>query len=113
MFGSRYGSGQQVREVGPEEALKKVRSGEAQVVDVREDYEWNAGHVEGARHIPLGQLSFRTSELDREKEVLTICASGGRSAVAAEMLQKAGFPRVASVDGGMSSWKSRGFRVVQ
>lgn len=113
MFGSRINSGQQVREVRVQEAIGKIRSGQAQVVDVREDYEWNNGHVEGAKHIPLGQIPMRAAELDREKEVYTICASGGRSAAAAELLQRGGFANVASVEGGMSSWKSSGYPVVK
>lgn len=113
MFGSRFGSSQKVEEIAASEAIQRIRSGRAQVVDVREDYEWNNGHVEGARHIPLGQLSAHVSELDRAREVLTVCASGSRSKVAAELLQKAGFTRVASIEGGMSSWKSRGYPVAQ
>ncbi len=60
-----------------------------QVLDVREDDEWTAGRIEGAVHIPLGELERRVSELDRNRPLVTVCRSGGRAGKAAEFLSGA------------------------
>ncbi|MBI2876534.1 MAG: MBL fold metallo-hydrolase [Candidatus Tectomicrobia bacterium] len=80
------------------------------ILDVREPGEFNGnlGHIQGARLIPVGQLSARLSELDafKEREIVTVCKSGGRSATAAAILTIAGFPRASSLDGGMLAWSA-------
>jgi hydroxyacylglutathione hydrolase len=75
------------------------------VVDVRTTREWNAGHIEGAVHIPLGELTARASEIPRSRPVATICEAGYRSALAASMLSRVGVDDVASVTGGMAAWR--------
>ena len=79
---------------------------EVQIVDVREpdEFEGELGHLAGAALIPLGALGKRQDELQRDRPVVTVCRSGGRSAQAAVMLQQAGFPRVANLAGGMLRW---------
>ena len=62
------------------------RLDQVQVVDVREDDEWAAGHIDGARHIPLGRLTARAGEIDRDRPVVTVCRSGSRSGKAAQYL---------------------------
>lgn len=57
-----------------------------QVVDVREDDEWRAGHLTGARHVPLSQLERRLHELDREEPIVVVCRSGRRSGQVARRL---------------------------
>ncbi len=74
-----------------------------QVLDVREDDEWTAGRIEGAVHIPLGELERRVSELDRNRPVVTVCRSGGRAGKAAEFLSAAGL-NAEVMDGGMTQW---------
>ncbi len=74
-----------------------------QVLDVREDDEWTAGRIEGAVHIPLGELDRRVSELDRNRPVVTVCRSGGRAGKAAELLGAAGL-NAEIMDGGMTQW---------
>ncbi len=76
---------------------------DVQVLDVREDDEWAAGHIEGAVHIPLAELEGRVDELDRSRPVVTVCRSGGRAAQAAEALSGAGL-RAAVMDGGVTKW---------
>jgi rhodanese-related sulfurtransferase len=93
-----------VAEVTPAEAHERVVSGEGILVDVRDPHEWRGGHPVGARHIPLDELSRRVDELPKERPVYVICASGGRSRVAAEMLQQAGFACPINVNGGTSAW---------
>ena len=74
-----------------------------QVLDVREDDEWTAGRIEGAVHIPLGELDRRVDELDRNRPVVTVCRSGGRAGKAAEFLSGAGL-NAEVMDGGMTQW---------
>jgi len=76
---------------------------DVQVLDVREDDEWTAGRIEGAVHIPLGELDRRVSELDRTRPVVTVCRSGGRAGKAAELLRAAGV-NAEVMDGGMTQW---------
>ncbi|HEY6276064.1 MAG TPA: rhodanese-like domain-containing protein [Streptosporangiaceae bacterium] len=77
------------------------------LLDVREPDEWEAGHVPGALHIPLGQLSARAGEIGRDREVYVICRSGHRSGRAARALAGAGW-QVHNVAGGMTGWQAAG-----
>jgi len=81
------------------------------IVDVREPWEFRQGHVPGARLIPLGQLSSRVKELDPEKPVAVICASGNRSQSAAALLGQKGFKTVYNVSGGTGAWKYSGLEL--
>jgi sulfur dioxygenase len=93
-----------------EPAALEERLHEVQVVDVRERAEFagGLGHIGAARLLPLGELAARADEIDRERPVVTVCRSGARSAQAALMLAKAGFPRVANLAGGMLRWRAQG-----
>ena len=73
------------------------------VVDVREPLEFAAWSISDSVNIPLGELEERASELPDDREVVTVCASGGRSSVAAEVLSRTG-RRVANLAGGMAAW---------
>jgi glyoxylase-like metal-dependent hydrolase (beta-lactamase superfamily II)/rhodanese-related sulfurtransferase len=83
------------------------------VVDVREPWEFRKGHVPGAMLIPLGQLPSRLSELDSEKPVAVICASGNRSQSAAALLGQKGFKTVYNVSGGTGAWMHSGLELEQ
>lgn len=107
LFGGFRG-GQSGNEVGIDAVAESIQTGSHTLVDVRERDEWQAGHIEQAIHIPLGELSRRLGELDRTKPVYTICLSGSRSLLAAQMLTKAGFPEVKSMRGGMAAWARAG-----
>ena len=74
-----------------------------QVLDVREDDEWAAGWIEGAVHIPLGELDRRVSELDPNRLIVTVCRSGRRAGKAAELLSGAGL-HAEVMEGGMTQW---------
>ncbi len=81
---------------------------EVQLVDCREPYEWEAGRVEGAIHIPLNAImAGGGTELDPAKPVVVICRSGNRSELATMMFQARGFHAV-NLEGGMESWASEG-----
>lgn len=79
------------------------------ILDVREAEEVKQAHIPGAILIPLGQLQKRLAELPKDRQIVIICLSGGRSAFAREMLRKGGFDKVTSVDGGMNEWKKAGY----
>src|SRR6184192_3483183 len=81
------------------------------LLDVREPWEYAAGHVPGAQLIPLGELEQRVSEVPRDRPVLAICHSGQRSLAAAGYLQKLGYDSVSNVDGGTAAWIERGYPV--
>jgi adenylyltransferase/sulfurtransferase len=74
------------------------------LIDVREQYEWDMGHLEGARHIPLRQLQKRIDEVPRDREVVVYCAVGGRSAHAVHFLRQSGYERVRNLIGGIKAW---------
>lgn len=77
--------------------------GDAVILDVREDYEWEAGHVDGAIHIPLEQLPARLEELDPDVDLNVICRTGGRSFRATTWLNQNGYSAF-NVVGGMGAW---------
>ena len=78
-----------------------------QLVDVRLRNEWEAGHIDGAVHIPEDDLADRAGELDRSRPVVTVCRVGARSSEAAEWLRGEGFD-ADSLDGGLLAWKWAG-----
>jgi rhodanese-related sulfurtransferase len=79
----------------------------AYLLDVREHEEWDAGHVPGAVHIPLGELGARYTELDRDLPLYVICRSGYRSDHAAQALAGAGWD-ASNVADGMMGWQAAG-----
>ncbi len=83
------------------------------VVDVREPWEYQSGHVAGAKLIPLGELSKRVEELDPEQPVAVICQTGSRSQSAAALLAQRGFKKIYNVQGGMSAWENSGFEITK
>lgn len=81
------------------------------LLDVREDDEWAAGHAPDAVHVRLGELSARTDEIPRDREVYVICRSGARSAYAAQALSGAGWNTV-NVSDGMTGWAVAGLPMI-
>jgi len=81
------------------------------LLDVREPWEYIAGHVPGAELIPLGELEQRVSEIPRDRPVFAICHSGQRSLAAAGYLLALGYREVTNVDGGTAGWIERGYPV--
>jgi rhodanese-related sulfurtransferase len=89
------------------QALDKYQAG-AFILDVRTSEEWNQGHIPGSILIPLDQLSGRLSEVPRDRDVVVVCRTGSRSLQGLQILQQAGFTRVASMTGGMVAWQAAG-----
>jgi rhodanese-related sulfurtransferase len=94
------------REVGREEARKLIDDG-AQLIDVRADHEWDAGHLAGATHVPLPELPQRIDELDRDRPVVVYCRGGNRSSMAAAALGDAGFDAI-KLSEGIVGWSEEG-----
>lgn len=94
-----------MKSISTDELQEKLAAGEqVQLIDVREDDEVAAGMVPGAKHIALGTLPERLSEVDSSQAVHVICRSGKRSAKACEILESDGIEAI-NVDGGMLDWK--------
>ncbi|MCK9250142.1 MAG: rhodanese-like domain-containing protein [Solirubrobacteraceae bacterium] len=81
------------------------------IVDVREPYEWEAGRIEGAVHIPLAEVGHRAAELPRDRPVVFQCRVGGRSAMVADAFRRAGLDAW-SLQGGLLDWVATGAPVV-
>ena len=98
-------SGSAIAEVTPRELAERLRngSGDFDLIDVREPYEWNIARLPGARLIPLGTIPAAMTSLDPTREIVVYCRSGVRSADAARQLQAAGF-RVSNLAGGILRW---------
>jgi rhodanese-related sulfurtransferase len=96
-----------VREVDVAEAERRAAQG-AILVDVREDREWEAGHVRGAVHIGKGVIERDIEQKipDENAEIILYCGGGYRSALAADSLGKMGYSNVASMAGGWRAWEA-------
>jgi rhodanese-related sulfurtransferase len=93
--------------ISAQAAADALARGELAVVDVREDPEWEAGHIPGALHIPLGELGARWDEVQKAAPLAFVCRSGARSGVATEVAAGTGL-QAANVEGGMQAWAAAG-----
>lgn len=80
-------------------------------IDVREQDEYDAGHIPGVKLIPLGSVPSRLSEIPKDKTVVAVCRSGNRSGQAAQFLRGQGFDNVHNMAGGMNEWSQAGYVV--
>jgi rhodanese-related sulfurtransferase len=94
-------------DVTPERARELHESGDVQLVDVREEYEWEAGRIAGARHIPVAELTEQAQTLDRERPVVFYCRSGARSSMATQAFNASGFD-AHNMTGGIVAWDAGG-----
>ena len=103
-----------IREISPRDALQRQRAG-AVLIDVREPYEHAAGMAVGAIALPRAQVAQRIAQVvpDRSAEILTICAHGQRSLMAAQVLQQLGYGNIASVTGGTARWIAEGLPMAE
>jgi rhodanese-related sulfurtransferase len=99
-----------ITEISPTDAAAKSKSGQTVMVDVREKDEWDEEHVTDAIHLSRGTIEFEIDEKvpDVNTFVICYCGGGGRSALAAESLQKMGYKNVRSMAGGFKAWKAAG-----
>ena len=94
-------------------ATRLINDTQALIVDVRASGEFDAGHLPGARNIPLAELDGRVAELPQGRPVIVCCNSGMSSAKAAAALRKAGRQEVFNLDGGLNAWRQAGLPVVK
>jgi rhodanese-related sulfurtransferase len=90
-------------EVTTEHTAQALADGSATVIDVREGYEREAGHVAGTRHVTLEQLASQAETIDRERPVIFQCQHGARSLLAAQAFRRAGYDAW-SMAGGVAAW---------
>ena len=83
------------------------------ILDVREQDEWDAGHIPGAVFMPMGQVPDRLSEIPKDKTVIVQCRSGNRSSQVTDFLIQQGFTNVHNMSGGLNAWQSAGLPVEQ
>ena len=96
-----------MQEISAKEVQQRLEAGEQlNLIDVREVHEVEAGHIPNILHIPLALLGFRQNELDKNKQYIMVCRSGGRSAQATQYLESHGF-NVMNMVGGMLAWEGK------
>ena len=103
-----------IRELTVDDVRKKLDAKEQfHLVDVREESEWNAGHLPGAMHLGKGiiERDIETKIPDTAASIILYCGGGYRSALAADNLQKMGYTNVFSMDGGFRGWKDAGLPI--
>jgi rhodanese-related sulfurtransferase len=92
-------------EITAEELKARLTSGtRVTLVDVREPWEWDLCHLEGARHIPMGEIPARYLELEPDDEVVVYCHVGQRSAMVVQFLRQHGFQKAVNLRGGIEAW---------
>ena len=92
-------------ELQPNDVAARLQADEIQLVDVRERFEYDAGHVPGSRHIPMNQLGARASEIAKDQPVAFICLMGARSQMVTEYFRAQGYDAY-NVIGGFAQWFS-------
>jgi rhodanese-related sulfurtransferase len=100
----------EVPQVDPIEGDRLIAGG-ALLLDVREPDEWEAGHANDARHLPLARVPDEHADLPPETPIVVICRAGGRSQKAAEYLRSQGYDAT-NLAGGMRAWSAAGLPVV-
>lgn len=108
---------QRIENLSAEQVAHEMASSDAVVLDIRESEERQQGVIPGALHAPRGMLEFyadpttpyHRAEFEPTQRLILHCASGGRSALAADTLQQMGYTNVAHLDGGFKNWKAEGY----
>jgi rhodanese-related sulfurtransferase len=94
-------------DLSPEKVAELRERGDVQLIDVREDYEWDAGRIGGARHVELERVASQAPTIDKERPVVFYCRLGARSGMAANAFRRAGYDAY-SMDGGITAWAEKG-----
>jgi hydroxyacylglutathione hydrolase len=97
-----------IPQIEPADLVESLKHGRVTLIDVRNATEWRGGHIDGARHIPLGYLANRLEEIPKTGAVVVQCQSGARSSIGASLLRARGFDQVINLTGGISSWIKAG-----
>jgi rhodanese-related sulfurtransferase len=94
-------------EITPQQAREMLDTGRAQLVDVREQHEWDQGRVAGARHVEIERLAAQAETIDKARPVIFQCRLGARSAMATQAFRAAGYEAY-SMAGGLQRWHDEG-----
>ena len=105
-WAAKHGALESVPQIDVRDAGRRLGDGTLTAIDVRAPSEYEAGHLPGVVNIPLGQLAARIAEVPRDRPLVMQCQGGGRSAMAAALLQAEGFTDVANLTGGFSAWRA-------
>jgi rhodanese-related sulfurtransferase len=99
-----------IQEISPQETAAALERGDTLIIDVRDVDEWREGHIPGAKNFNRGTVELEIEEAvpDLSAPIITHCGGGGRSALAAESLQRMGYTNVKSMAGGFKAWKAAG-----
>ncbi|VAW42846.1 Rhodanese-related sulfurtransferase [hydrothermal vent metagenome] len=81
------------------------------VIDVREQWEYDEGHIPGVTLIPMGEVADRLAEIPTDKEVIVTCRSGNRSGQITDFLRSQGYDNIHNMDGGILAWEAAGYEV--
>jgi rhodanese-related sulfurtransferase len=95
-------------ELAPVRVRELAESGEAALIDVRRDYEWDEGRLPGARHVEMNQLTANADSIPKDRPVVFYCRSGNRSGMAAQAFREAGYD-AHNLAGGITAWAQAGF----
>jgi rhodanese-related sulfurtransferase len=98
------------RELTPAETKARLEAGEIQLIDVRTQEEWDAGHIPEARHIELDDLTAQAGTIDSDRAVVFSCSGGNRSEMAADAFRASGFEAY-NLAGGLKAWIDAGLPV--
>ncbi|HEY0871940.1 MAG TPA: rhodanese-like domain-containing protein [Vicinamibacterales bacterium] len=107
------GALERTAQIGVDGLATAALAGEADVLDVRSQAEWESGHIPNATHIPLGELASQLDRLSPDRPLIVHCQGGTRSAIAASILQARGFRDVTNLPGGFNEWRNAGQPVAQ
>lgn len=97
-----------MKEMSPREFAARAAEGEPpMLLDIREDWELAIASIPAAIHIPMGDIPARLGELERDRDIVVLCRSGGRSAQVARFLEQQGYQRVWNLAGGILAWSEQ------
>lgn len=97
-------------ELTPERVAEMVEAGEADLIDVRQEFEWELSRIPAASHVPLDQLPARVAELDDDRTIVFQCRTGARSGMAAQAFRASG-REAYNLAGGIEAWVESGFEI--
>ena len=97
-------------ELAPERVAELVAAGGVELIDVREDYEWGAGRIAGARHVEVNRLTAEADSIPKDRPVVFYCRGGGRSGMAAQAFREGGWD-TRNMAGGVTAWVAAGLEL--
>ena len=97
-------------ELAPKRVAELAASGEAMLIDVRQDYEWEAGRIAGARHVEVNRLTAEAASIPKDRPVVFYCRGGSRSGMAAQAFREAGWD-AHNIAAGITAWVGAGLEL--